>query len=257
LHIEYGSRSDQGRVRTSNEDSYAASAKNRLFLVADGMGGHAAGEVASQIAASTVEEVVALNSGPEWKPEDVLRHAAAEANSRIYEAARIKREFAGMGSTLTILSFRDNHYYIAHVGDSRAYLLRDGVLDQLTRDHSLVWHLLESGVLRKDELSSHPQKNLITRSIGPHPSVEIDLERGEAREGDVFLLCSDGLTDVVSDEDICRILSDAGKPSQDIGDTLVNTANQHGGPDNVTVVVVRLAPGDAEENDTGKFRALS
>lgn len=256
MHIEYGSRSDQGKVRTSNEDSYAASVKHKLFVVADGMGGHAAGEVASQIATSTVEETVAVRSGPEWNPEDVLRLAAEEANSRIYQAARIKREFSGMGSTLTVLLFRDNHYYIAHVGDSRAYLLRDGALDQLTRDHSLVWHLLESGVLRKEELSSHPQKNLITRSIGPHPSIEVDLERGDAREGDVFLLCSDGLTDAVSDEYIRRILSDASKTPQEIGDMLVDTANMHGGPDNVTVVVVRLAPGGAEDDDTGKFRAL-
>ncbi len=220
------------------------------------MGGHAAGEVASQIAASTMEEIVALHSSPDWKPEDALRLAAQEANSRIYEAARLKREFSGMGSTLTALSFRDGYYYIAHVGDSRAYLLRDGALDQLTRDHSLVWHLLESGVLRKEELSSHPQKNLITRSIGPHPAVEVDLERGEAHEGDVFLLCSDGLTDVVSDENIRSILSDLGKTPQEIGDTLVATANLHGGPDNVTVVVVRLAPGCADDDDTGKFKAL-
>jgi serine/threonine protein phosphatase PrpC len=257
LHIEYGSRSDQGKVRTSNEDSYAANAKQRLFLVADGMGGHAAGEVASQIAASTVEEMVAVHRGTECQPEEVLRLAAQEANSRIYEAARIKREFAGMGSTLTALSFRDNYYYIAHVGDSRAYLLRDGALDQLTRDHSLVWHLLESGVLRKEDLSSHPQKNLITRSIGPHPIVEVDLERGDIREGDVFLLCSDGLTDVVSDESIRRILSNSGDHSQEIGEMLVDTANQNGGPDNITVVVIRLAPGDAEDSDTGKFKALS
>ncbi|HYK90243.1 MAG TPA: SpoIIE family protein phosphatase, partial [Acidobacteriota bacterium] len=140
--------------------------------------------------------------------------------------------------------------------DSRAYLLRDGILDQLTKDHSLVWHLLESGVLRKDELSSHPQKNLITRSIGPHPAVEVDLERGEAREGDVFLLCSDGLTDVVSDENIREILSDAGRSPQEASDILVATANMHGGPDNVTVVVVHLAPGCSEDSDTGKFKAL-
>ncbi len=130
MHIEYGSVSHQGRVRASNEDSYAASAKHRLFLVADGMGGHAAGEVASQIASSTVQEVVALRGGSGSDPEEFLRAAAEEANSRIYGAARVKREFAGMGSTLTALAFRDNHYYIAHVGDSRAYLLRDGAIEQ-------------------------------------------------------------------------------------------------------------------------------
>ena len=220
------------------------------------MGGHAAGEVASQIAASTVQEIVAQRGGSDSDPEDVLRTAAEEANSRIYGAARIKREFAGMGSTLTALAFRDNHYYVAHVGDSRAYLLRDGALEQLTRDHSLVWHLLESGVLRKEELSSHPQKNLITRSIGPHPGVEIDLERGEALEDDVFLLCSDGLTDVVTDENLRSILSRQDETPQEIADKLVETANSNGGPDNITVVVVRFAPGCSEDDDTGKLKVL-
>ena len=167
-------------VRSSNEDSYAANAKKKLFLVADGMGGHAAGEIASQIAASTMEEVVS-KSDDIRDPEDLLRAAAREANARIYETQRQKPELAGMGSTLTVLSFRGTRYYVVQVGDSRAYLLRDGVLEQLTRDHSLVWHLFESGLLRKDELSSHPQKNLITRSIGPHPHIEVDVERGEAR----------------------------------------------------------------------------
>jgi PPM family protein phosphatase len=149
-----------------------------------------------------------------------------------------------MGSTLTVMSFSDAGYHIAHVGDSRAYLLRDGVLDQLTRDHSLVWHLFESGVLRKDELSSHPQKNLITRSIGPHPQVEVDLESGEAREGDIYLLCSDGLTDVLSDEIIRQMLSQSDKSPQELGDALVSAANTMGGPDNITVVVVHLMPGE-------------
>jgi protein phosphatase len=255
LHIDYGTHTHQGRVRTSNEDSYAANAKNRIFLVADGMGGHAAGEIASQIAASTVEELVVSRRNSDSQPEETLRLAALEANSRIYDTQRKKPELAGMGSTLTILSFRDDRYYIAHVGDSRAYLLRNGTLDQLTRDHSLVWHLFESGVLRKDELASHPQKNLITRSIGPHPQVEIDLERGDAREGDIYLLCSDGLTDVVSDENIRAILSDTAKSPQQLGETLVNAANRGGGPDNITVVVVRLQSGDAEDEDTGKFFA--
>jgi PPM family protein phosphatase len=244
LHIQYGILTDQGKVRTSNEDSYAANADRRLFLVADGMGGHAAGEVASKIAASTMEESIVHSSNDQ--PEAALFSAAVKANARIHETQSLEPELAGMGSTLTALSFKDNRYYIAHVGDSRAYLLRDGVLDQLTRDHSLVWHLFESGILRKEELSSHPQKNLITRSIGPHPQVEIDLERGEAREGDVYLLCSDGLTDVVPDDTIREILSDSEKSPQAIGEALVGKANRAGGPDNVTVVVVRLEPGEHE-----------
>lgn len=242
MQIDYGISTSQGRVRTSNEDSFAADAANRLFLVADGMGGHAAGEVASQIAAATVEKVVASARDSEPGLDDLLIRAAQAANGKIYEAQRQRPDLSGMGSTLTVLVFSDSTYHIAHVGDSRAYLLRSGVLDQLTRDHSLVWHLFESGVLRKEELSSHPQKNLITRSIGPHPHVEVDMECGEIHEGDTFLLCSDGLTDVLSDEDIRRILSPADVSPQKLGDALVAAANAGGGPDNITVVIVRIRP---------------
>ena len=249
MHIHYGTVSDQGKVRSSNEDSYAANLKNRVFLVADGMGGHAAGEIASQIAAATFEEVAAVRLN-EGKPSDeILISAAQEANSRIYQAQRMKAELAGMGSTLTALSIREGKYYIAHVGDSRAYLLRDGALQQMTRDHSLVWQLYETGVLRKDELSSHPQKNLITRSIGPHPQVEIDLEEGDVREGDIYLLCSDGLTDMVSDENICRILSTPDQTPRELGEALVQAANLRGGADNITVVVVRIDAGDDHDEE--------
>ncbi len=244
MRINCGTATSQGRVRTSNEDSFAAEPGDRLFLVADGMGGHAAGEVASSLAVATVKEVVASSRPVDHKPEELLLFAAREANGRIYEAQRNRAELSGMGSTLTILSFADTTYYIAHVGDSRAYLLRDGVLDQLTRDHSLVWHLFESGVLRKDELSSHPQKNLITRSIGPHAEVEVDLECGQVREGDVFLLCSDGLTDVLPDDRIRHMLSQDDKSPQQLGDALVSAANAMGGPDNITAVVIRLMPGE-------------
>ncbi len=257
MHIRYGSQSDRGKVRGSNEDSYAANLKTKLFLVADGMGGHAAGEIASQIAAATVEEVVAGGIRSSMPPEEILFNAAQEANARIYQTQRMKPEFAGMGSTLTALSLQGGKYHIAHVGDSRAYLLREGRLEQLTRDHSLVWHLFESGMLRKNELSSHPQKNLITRSIGPHPQVEVDMEQGEAREGDVFVLCSDGLTDMISEEKIRDILSTRQKSPQQLGEMLVKEANECGGQDNITVVVVRIEPGSADEEDTGKFRILA
>jgi len=206
------------------------------------MGGHAAGEVASRIASTTLQELL-TNTGSPGDSAESLRAAALAANCRIYEAQRQNPEYQGMGSTLTALTVRGSKYYIAHVGDSRAYLLRDGTLDQLTRDHSVVWHLYESGVLRKEDLSKHPQKNLIIRSIGPHPQVEVDIESGEARERDVFLLCSDGLTDVLTDQAIHRILSDSTRSPQELAEVLVSAANAGGGPDNVTVVVVRLEPG--------------
>jgi serine/threonine protein phosphatase PrpC len=211
-----------------------------LMLVADGMGGHAAGEIASHLAASTLDEWVTahLDSGEEVA--DMLRRGVLEANARVFEAQRQDRSLAGMGSTLTALFFRGNRYCIAHVGDSRAYQLRDGAIRQLTRDHSLVWHLYESGVLEKSELSRHPQKNLITRSIGSHPQVEVDIEEGEGIPGDVYLLCSDGLTDGVGEEKLRSALAANERPPQEIADHLVDAANEAGGPDNITAIVVRL-----------------
>ena len=241
MRIEYGIRSDQGRVRASNEDACVASIGSRVFLVADGMGGHAAGEIASQIAASTVEEIIA-GSTSEPDMESLLQQSARAANARVYETQKLRPDYRGMGSTLTVLVIRDDHFYVAQVGDSRAYLLRDGVLDQITRDHSLVWPLYESGVISKDDISRHPQKNLITRSIGTHAEVEADLHNGAALAGDVFLLCSDGLTDVLSEREIQQILSLLGRNPQDLCDALVQAANAGGGPDNVTTVVVRLLP---------------
>jgi PPM family protein phosphatase len=241
LRIEYGVKSDQGKIRASNEDSFIANTKSAIFLVADGMGGHAAGEIASQIAAATVEEVLS-GGGSEFTEEQLLQFAVQKANTSVYEAQRARPECRGMGSTLTVLLFRDNQYYLAQVGDSRAYLLRDKNLNQLTQDHSLVWPLYKSGIISKEDISRHPQKNLITRSIGTQPQVEADLQKGEALKGDVYLLCSDGLTDVLSDQDILRcLLAGENRMPQELSEMLVNAANSGGGPDNITTVVVRLA----------------
>jgi len=204
------------------------------------MGGHAAGEIASQLAATALNRWVTEHDTDE-SAGDMLRLGALEANASVFEAQRQDRNLTGMGSTLTAIYFRGDKYYIAHVGDSRAYRLRDDTLEQLTRDHSLVWHLYENGVLAKSDLSRHPQKNLITRSIGSHPQVDIDIEIGEACPGDVYLLCSDGLTDGVSEEEIREALSDPGKTPLQIANRLVEAANHAGGPDNITVVVIRLA----------------
>jgi serine/threonine protein phosphatase PrpC len=246
LGIQFGSQTDQGRVRISNEDCYVANPSTGLFLVADGMGGHAAGEIASRLAATTMDDAVASKGAATETPAELLRLATMEANSRVLEAQRKDYALAGMGSTLTALLIRGSRYYIAHVGDSRAYRLRGGTLQQLTRDHSLVWHLYENGVLGKAELARHPQKNLITRSIGSHAQVEIDIEEGEGQAGDIYLLCSDGLTDGISDEGIRELLIAAQKTPQEMADNLVNAANEAGGPDNITVVVVKLDEGSGQ-----------
>ena len=241
MQIEFGSQTSQGRIRTSNEDSWVANPGTGLFLVADGMGGHAAGEIASHVAATTMNEWLTTHAAEEPAAE-MLRAGALEANAHVFSAQRQDRTLAGMGSTLTALFFRGTKYYFAHVGDSRAYRLRGNSLEQLTRDHSLVWHLYESGVLKKADLSRHPQKNLITRSIGSHPQVEIDAGEGEGLPEDVYLLCTDGLTDGVSDLEIAKALAASQETPQKIADFLVDAANDAGGPDNITVVVVRLMP---------------
>ena len=193
------------------------------------------------MAAATVEEVLS-GSGSEFNEEQLLQFAVQKANTSVHETQRVRPECRGMGSTLTVLLFRETQYYIAQVGDSRAYLMRDKNLSQLTQDHSIVWSLYKNGIISKEDLSRHPQKNLITRSIGTQPQVEADLLKGEALEGDVYLLCSDGLTDVLSDQEILRLLKGENRNPQELSEMLVNAANSGGGPDNITAVVVRLAP---------------
>jgi protein phosphatase len=244
LRIEYGSGSDRGRVRESNEDTCIINIEHQTFLVADGMGGHAAGEIASQMAASTVEEFI-TEENSDSSPDEWLTLAVQRANTRVYETQLRKPEFRGMGSTLTILAFSDDRFHIAQVGDSRAYIHRQSILKQLTRDHSVVWPLYENGILTKEDICRHPQKNLITRSIGTYPKVDVDLQNDTARDGDIFMLCSDGLTDVLSDQDIAGILDNLGKSPQELADMLIAAANEAGGPDNITVIVVRLLPNNA------------
>jgi protein phosphatase len=240
LHIECGLKSDQGKIRTSNEDQHLADLQINLFLVADGMGGHAAGEVASQITASTIHDCLLKSERSD--PQSVLRKAVQYANTKVYDSQHRHSEYRGMGSTLTALMFNENRYYIAQVGDSRAYLLRKGELTQLTRDHSLVWDLYENHLISKENLSRHPRKNIITRSIGTYPEIEPDILSDQSFENDTFMICSDGLTDVLSDSQIQQFLSRYDKNPQEVCEMLVEAANEKGGPDNITVVVVRLIP---------------
>ena len=206
------------------------------------MGGHAAGEIASRMTAEKVQEVVSAGT-PGSSMGSLLQLAVEEANTRVHETQKMQLECRGMGSTLTVLTFSDDCYHIAQVGDSRAYLLRNGSLEQLTQDHSLVWPLYKSGMISKEDISRNPRKNLITRSIGTQPQVEADLQSGPVFEGDLFLLCSDGLTDVLSDSDIVRTLLNGDKAPQDLAELLIAAANAGGGPDNITAVIVYLAPG--------------
>jgi protein phosphatase len=226
--------SHTGRQRPANEDSFYARAP--LFAVADGMGGAQAGEIASRIAVETLGAGDAPESaGAEQRLADLVQ----SANERIHDLSRSDDQHAGMGTTMTVVLVGEEEITIAHVGDSRAYVLRDGALQRLTRDHSLVEELLEQGKLTPEEASRHPQRSVITRAVGPERHVEVDTQTARARDGDVFLICSDGLTTMIDEPFIERTLS-AGGRLEGIGHALIDAANDAGGRDNITVVLFRL-----------------
>jgi PPM family protein phosphatase len=225
--------SDTGRQRRANEDSLLA--RSPLFVVADGMGGAQAGEVASRIAVESFKPGIHSDSHPEL----ALAEIARSANLRIHQRSHSNAEQAGMGTTLTAVYVGEEEVSIAHVGDSRAYCLRDGELVRLTEDHSLVDELMRQGRLTPEEAVEHPQRSVITRALGPESSVEVDTRTFRARAGDVYLLCSDGLTTMLAEERILDILTGAAN-LRDAGEALIAAANDAGGRDNITVVLIRL-----------------
>jgi protein phosphatase len=230
---EHFEKTDTGRQRRANEDSLFARAP--VFAVADGMGGAQAGEVASQIAV----EAFRRGLGDEGSPEERLAAAAREANERINALSHAERERAGMGTTLTAVYVGEEELSIAHVGDSRAYLMRDGELSRLTRDHSLVQALIDERKLTEAEAAEHPQRSIITRALGPEPGVDVDTRTVRSRAGDVVLLCSDGLTSMVAEDRVAEVLRTAPSLAA-AGTSLVEAANDAGGRDNITVVLFRL-----------------
>ncbi|HET7573135.1 MAG TPA: Stp1/IreP family PP2C-type Ser/Thr phosphatase [Gaiellaceae bacterium] len=233
----YAVASDTGRKRRRNEDNYVVAPP--LFAVADGMGGAQAGEVASKLAAATLED----GEGAELHGDARVRSLIVEANRRVYDRASSDPAASGMGTTMTVALVEGMTVTIGHVGDSRAYLLREGRMEQLTDDHSLVNELLKSGKLSPDEAQAHPQRSVITRAVGTDPDVEADVFPIEACDGDVFLLCSDGLTDMVEDEDILGVLDRHRDDLDRAVRQLVAAANRGGGEDNITAVAFRVAPG--------------
>ena len=241
---EEAHKTDTGRQRHANEDSYFA--RSPLFAVADGMGGAQAGEVASRIAASAFERRQRLSR--EEPAEGQLEEIAQTANREIHQLAQEDSSRAGMGTTLTAAMVRNDEVAFGHVGDSRAYVLRDGKLKRLTKDHSLVEELRRQGRLTEEQAEEHPQRSIITRALGPEPSVNVDTMTFPARDGDVFLLCSDGLTTMVSDDEIRRILTES-RSLRGAVNRLVEAANRGGGRDNITAVAFRLADAEAKEGE--------
>ncbi len=235
--VEQAGRTDVGRQRSANEDALVLSPP--FFAVADGMGGARAGEVASSLAAGVFGDETESGEPPETQ----LTRIAQEANRRIFELAAADESHRGMGTTLTAAKVHDDEVSLGHVGDSRAYLLRDGVLEQLTRDHSLVAELERTGQITPEAAEHHPQRSIITRALGPEPRVDVDTYTVTGRDGDLFLICSDGLTSMVTDGELAAVLRSAGS-LEETAEALVRAANQSGGKDNITVVLFRLAETD-------------
>jgi protein phosphatase len=237
--------SDPGRRRRRNEDAYVVSPP--LFAVADGMGGAQAGELASRIAVEAMGEETATPG------EERVLTLIREANRRVFDRSSQDASASGMGTTMTAaLVGDDGQVTIGHVGDSRAYLLREGRLEQLTEDHSLVAELVRTGKLSAEEAERHPQRSVITRALGTDSEVDVDTFTVDAQAGDLFLLCSDGLTSMLDDEEILRTVEDAGGDLESAAQSLIRKANRGGGEDNITVVFFELAEdgaGASEDDD--------
>ncbi|MBE8952035.1 MAG: Stp1/IreP family PP2C-type Ser/Thr phosphatase [Quinella sp. 1Q7] len=219
-----------GKIRRNNEDSLTV-IEPQTFVVADGMGGAQAGEVASQLLVEVVKIVLAEIPAP-WD-EKILSRAILAANEKILDTARQNAEYRGMGTTATILSLNGAQGYFAHVGDSRLYLLRSGTLRQLTEDHSYVETLVRRGELSAEAARTHPMKNVLTQAVGAMDDIQVDAGNFPVQGGDIFLLCTDGLTNMVDDATIAKILQTAENPA----DVLIDAALAAGGRDNVTVIV--------------------
>ena len=245
---------DVGRVRTGNEDSYSTlwgekspPGVDALIVVADGMGGHAAGEVASSMA---VDGVVELMSSAVGSPHvggqkylEVLGRVLQNVNTTVYQAGQ-DADKRGMGTTCTVVVIKEDQLYVSHVGDSRAYLLRAGELHQITEDHSWVEQQVAIGALSREEARNHPDRNVITRAIGLDPQVKVDGYLVSLANGDVLLLCSDGLTTMVEDAEIASILS--GNNPQEACKALIEAANRQGGQDNITVAIANITGGTVD-----------
>jgi protein phosphatase len=248
--LEIASATDPGMVRSHNEDSIASDGSKGLAVLADGMGGYNAGEVASGIATTVIttelqqllEETPPYASGKDGHSvaAAMLREQIAKANTSIYQAAQSQQQYAGMGTTLVVALFYDNKLAVAHIGDSRVYLLRGGNFTQVTKDHSLLQEQIDSGLITREQARQSANKNLVTRALGIDPSVEPEIHEYDTQVGDIYLLCSDGLCDMVADEDISMALQTLGGNLPLCAQHLVQTANDNGGRDNVSVILIRV-----------------
>jgi protein phosphatase len=242
VNLAVAARTDVGMVRSGNEDNFFADADQNhgLFIVADGMGGHAAGEVASEMAVQIVpRELASLRDVTDPSARDRVMNSLKTANKAIYERMISEPDKQGMGTTVSALILSNGRYMIGQVGDSRVYLLRDGMLTQITKDHSYVQEQVDAGFLTPEQARYHPYSNVITRCVGAGDSVEPDVYEGEVKVGDVLLVASDGLTGMVDDRRLQQLLLARSTPGR-IVDALIADANGRGGLDNITAIVVRV-----------------
>ena len=229
-------KTDKGLLRKENEDAFCIEKDLGLLAIADGMGGHASGEVASKMAIEILRD--SLKKEGEPFPER-LNSGVKLANKTIYEAADSQPQLNGMGTTLTAVQLDQNRLAIAHVGDSRAYLIRSGVIEQLTDDHTIVFEQVARGLMTREEAARSDMRNVLSRALGIGPEVDVDMEELTVSEGDRLVLCSDGLSELVSEDEILSEVQSSNRPDM-VCDELVNLANQRGGEDNITVIVAYL-----------------
>jgi len=242
-------RTDVGVVRSGNEDAFLMVPDSGVFIVADGMGGHAAGEVASEMAVQIVARSLdGVLGRSDEETAEVIRKGIVEANSSIFQRTLVEQDKRGMGTTATALVINGERYMIGHVGDSRAYLFRDAQLLQITKDHSYVQEQVDAGYLTPAQARTHPYSNVITRCVGANSDVAPDVYGGTLRPDDLFLIASDGLTGMLEDEDLLTILTSGRSPGE-LVDRLISEANRRGGLDNVTVIIVRIDGVDVTEDE--------
>lgn len=245
MHITAAGRTDVGVIRSGNEDSFRMIPDRGIFVVADGMGGHAAGEVASEMAVRIVaDEIQSLRGLAEPQVAERVRAAIRTANGAIFQRTLTEHDKRGMGTTVTALTLYQNRFLVGQVGDSRAYLLRDTHLSQVTKDHSYVQEQVDAGYLTPEQARTHPYSNVITRCVGANSDVMPDIYVGTVKPLDVFLLASDGLTGMLEDYQLAELLAPERMPQDEV-DALIAEANRHGGLDNITAIIVRIDSVDA------------
>jgi protein phosphatase len=259
MRVDSGSISDVGRKRKSNEDNYCANDEEGLYVVADGMGGHAAGEVASELVTSTIEEFIKLTSSdsditwPFGVDETLtlsgnrLKTAIRYANRKLLERIKESAEYEGMATTVAAVLLEKDKANIAHVGDSRVYLIRDGKIRLLTNDHSWVNEQVMSGLIDSEQARTHPLRNVVTRALGGKEGLEVDMQVLELQDGDLLLLCSDGLTSMVEDVAILEVVKAGGREANAVAHRLVEAANSSGGEDNITAIALSFRNSSDED----------